>query len=327
MSLDNMLEVELFSRDKKTIWDQFIWDSNNGTLFHTRKFLNYHPNGRFIDNSLLFFKKGKLLAVFPAVILEPESGKILDSHPGASFGGFIVPKEINLKNGFELVETLVNYSKSNGFTAIDMTLPPIFYSWKIQNYIDFALLRNKFVYRKREISSFVTLDFSENDVLSSFKNEARTAVRRSQKLGIKIKVSDDFATFYQILKKNLKMRHEVDPTHSLKELILLNQLFPDKIQLYGAFLDDQMIAGVVMFCCNELVTMAFYISHEKKFQEYRPVNLLFYEIFRESIQKGFRYFDFGIFTVDMDPNWGLARFKENFGSKGIFRDSLVREGL
>ena len=318
-----MFEVELFSQDKKKIWDQFIWDSNNGTLFHTRKFLSYHPKDRFTDNSLLFFKKGKLLALFPAIILKTESGKILNSHPGASFGGFVVQKEINLKNAFELVETLVKYGQSNGYTGLDMTLPPIFYSWKIQNYIDFALLRNQFVYRKREISSFVTLDFSENDVLPAFKNEARTAVRRSQKLGIRIKKSDDFSSFYKILKKNLKMRHDVDPTHSLKELVLLNRIFPDKVQLYGAFLEDQMIAGVVMFFCNELVTMAFYISHEKKFQEYRPVNLLFYEIFRESIRKGFRYFDFGIFTVDMDPNWGLARFKENFGSKGIFRDSFV----
>jgi len=32
--------------------------------------------------------------------------------------------------------------------------------------------------------------------------------------------------------------------------------------------------------------------------------------------------DFGIFTVNEDPNMGLARFKENFGASGIFRDTL-----
>jgi hypothetical protein len=26
----------------------------------------------------------------------------------------------------------------------------------------------------------------------------------------------------------------------------------------------------------------------------------------------------------MDPNWGLGRFKENFGSRGIFRDTFIK---
>ena len=86
-----------------------------------------------------------------------------------------------------------------------------------------------------------------------------------------------------------------------------------------------MIAGVIMFHCNQLVTLAFYISHDEAFQEFRAVNLLFFEIYRISIEQGFRYLDFGIFTVNMDPNFGLARFKENFGSMGIFRDTFVWE--
>ena len=32
--------------------------------------------------------------------------------------------------------------------------------------------------------------------------------------------------------------------------------------------------------------------------------------------------DFGIFTVNGEPNMGLGRFKENFGASGIFRDTI-----
>ena len=49
---------------------------------------------------------------------------------------------------------------------------------------------------------------------------------------------------------------------------------------------------------------------------------MFYTIFKEAIQNGKKVFDFGIFTVDGEPNFGLARFKENFGASGIFRDTL-----
>lgn len=319
-----MLEIESYSSQLQETWDRFVCRSNNGTIFHTRKFLNYHPSDRFSDHSLIFRKNGKIIALFPAAILAEEDGDLLASHPGASFGGFVVPEDINLRRSFDLVENLIEYARAQRFAGIDLTLPPIFYSRKIENYLDFALFKNQFLYRKREISSFVTLDFSPDEVLQAFKPEARTAVRRAQKLDITVKKSTDFDAFYRILKRNLKMRHNVTPTHSLAELEQLHDIFPESVQLYGAFLGDQMIAGVVMFHCNRLVTLAFYISHNEEFQEYRPVNLLFYEIFRESIQQGFRYLDFGIFTVNMEPNWGLARFKENFGSKGIFRDSFRR---
>ena len=49
--------------------------------------------------------------------------------------------------------------------------------------------------------------------------------------------------------------------------------------LYGAFLEDLMIGGVVNFATNEDVILSFYISHDESFADYRAVNLLFYTIF------------------------------------------------
>ena len=64
-------------------------------------------------------------------------------------------------------------------------------------------------------------------------------------------------------------------------------------------------------------------SLNENYQEYRPINLLFYEILKDAINNNFKVFDFGIFTVNEEPNMGLAKFKENFGSSGIFRDTLA----
>ena len=62
-----------------------------------------------------------------------------------------------------------------------------------------------------------------------------------------------------ILKKNLSIRHNVFPTHSLSELVILKELYPDKINLFGAYLENEMIAGVINFIVNERVVLAFYI--------------------------------------------------------------------
>jgi len=83
-----------------------------------------------------------------------------------------------------------------------------------------------------------------------------------------------------------------------------------------------MVAGVVNFVVNDHVVLAFYISHDEAYQEFRAVNLLFYSIFDWAIQQGFRIYDFGTFTVNEEPNMGLGRFKENFGASGIFRDTI-----
>ena len=40
------------------------------------------------------------------------------------------------------------------------------------------------------------------------------------------------------------------------------------------------------------------------------------------VKEKIKVYDFGIFTVDGEPNMGLGRFKENFGASGIFRDTF-----
>ena len=316
------MEVKQFKNSDTDNWETFAKQDNRGTLFHTRRFLNYHPPERFKDHSLMFFKKEKIVALFPAAEITTHNRKMLVSHPGASFGSFVASENMSFRNTMELVNTLKSYAFEHKFNEIRTTLPPIIYRHQPSNYMDFALLKNGFSYQHREISSVLQLENSIEKSLARFRPSHRQAVRKAQRKGIQIRESTDFPAFYKILKKNLKIRHGVKPTHSLKELLLLKKLFPDKIFLHGAFLKEKMVSGIVSFIANPKVILAFYISHDEHFQESRPLNLLFSFIFEWAIQKGVHAFDFGIFTVNEEPNFGLARFKENFGASGIFRDTL-----
>jgi len=316
-----MITVKRFNNNSSA-WDNFVSSANNGTLFHTRRFLNYHHEGRFNDHSLEFYKKGKLVGVFPAALIESGDQRQLVSHPGASVGSFVVPEDLAFADALEMVEQLVDYSKRENLDGIKLTQTPTIYSKRLSHYIDFALQKNGFLYSKREISSILFLEKSIDENLSKFKSTHRTAVRKAEKSGVVVKETDDFASFYEILKKNLSIRHDVKPTHSLNELLHLKELFPDKINLFGAYIEEKMVAGVINFIATENVVLAFYISHNEDFQEVRPINLLFYKIFEWAIQKKYSVFDFGIFTVNEEPNLGLARFKENFGASGQFRDTM-----
>ncbi|GMU84990.1 MAG: hypothetical protein AMXMBFR48_02320 [Ignavibacteriales bacterium] len=306
-------------------WDEFVEKSDNGTIFHTRKFLSYHPADRFEDASLVFLKDGKPLSLLPAVAIQRTGKRILSSHSGASYGGFVYKGSFNLKEAFTVVEQTLEFAKQNGFDAIQLTLPPIIYASSYSNYLDFALFKNGFTYLKREVSSVVELSGDRESVLAMYRSEARTALKKAQSLGVEIAETERFDEYYEILKKNLRMRHNVNPTHTLDELKRLKQMYPAKIRLWGAFKDETLLAGVCNFSANDNVVLAFYISHDEEYQMYRPVNLLFYEIMNRSRDEGFKFLDFGIFTVNMEPNWGLGRFKENFGARGIFRDTFYIE--
>lgn len=315
------ITITRFDSQFEKQWDEFVNSSNNGTIFHLRRFLNYHPPGRFIDSSLIFQKKNQWLAVFPAAERMIDGKKMLISHPGASYGGWASEKPLTLQNTENIANALVNYAKNHKFDAICITFPPKTYSKSSSDYADFMLHNLGFRYKKREISSVLKLEKTAEQTHKKFSASCLRAVRKAQKHDVEIRKSDDYATYFEILKNNLSARHNVAPTHSLKEMEKLATLFPEKIHLFGAFWKQKMIAGVVMFDASPQVTLAFYISHDQNYQELRQVNLLFHSIVEWAVAKQFKFLDFGIFTVNGEPNRGLAKFKESFGADGIFRDT------
>lgn len=314
-------QVIPYSQDDVVRWDTFVQKSMNGTLFHERRFLSYHPEGRFTEHSLTLSDNTSWLALLPAALVQTTSGLTLTSHPGASFGGFIYP-HITLQKVCLWVESLVQYAKHAGLKAIRMTLPPAVYARQVSDYQEFALLQMGFCYDKRELTAVVPLLDKQTE---RWKPEARTALRKAEKSRVSIVESEDMESFYHLLWNNLQHRHGVKPTHTLEELQRLRTLYPQRIALHSAYLDKTMIAGVVSFVASTTTALGFYIADDKHYQNFRPLNLLFSRIFDWAYQKQLCWYDFGTFTLNMTPNAGLARFKESFGAQGLFRSTLKLE--
>lgn len=317
-----MFEIYRYTESNQSLWDDFVPSANNGTLFHLRSFLNYHPKSRFIDHSLLINKKGKLFSVFPAAEKNINGKRYLVSHPGSSVGSFVVPENLSIADALDLVKSLIVYSKEENFEGIRITLPPTLYQRRLSNYMDFSFISNSFKYLKRDITSILFLENSLELTADKFRSSHKRSIKKAENKGVVIRRSEDFISFYKILEKNLKIRHDVKPTHTVEEIIKIHNAFPEQCNLFAAFIGKRMVAGIINFIVNQDVVLAFYISHDEAYKEFRPVNLLFYTIFRWAIESNFKIYDFGTFTVDGNPNMGLGRFKENFGASGIFRDTI-----
>jgi len=319
-----MIKVKKLLKSNYATWDTFVLRANNGTIFHLRDFLNYHPKDRFKDFSLEFYKNNSLLSVIPAAAVLKNNKKLFVSHPGTSFASFVTREDFSIKDSFEIVEKLIDYTKNEGFDGIQLKIPPAFYSKRLSNYIEYALLSSGFNYLNREVTSTLFIEKNEKAILKKFKSSHSRAVRKSQNLGVEIKITNQVDEFFLMLEKNLKIRHGVSPTHTIEELKLLMKIFPDSINIFGAFYKNQMIAGVLNFIVKEGVALAFYISHKNEYQELRPLNLLFFNVFKWATKQKIKVYDFGTFTVSGVANMGLGRFKENFGASGVFRDSFQK---
>lgn len=324
----NPYKVSLYHplRDRAA-WKKTLLGADHATLFHTQEFLNYHPPGRFQNHHLLFREGDEPRALLTGAVRETDQGKTLVSYPGASYGGLAYPPGLSFSQAHHLVQTLLRYLRGERFKAFTLTPPPsIYISWP-SDVLAFHLLKAGFRYVKREITQAIPLYHSDRKLFDTLCNKTRTAVRKALKAGLvveeDVELSDaNLETFYPLLWDN-RRRLGVTPTHSLEELKRLRDLIPDKLSLSLVRHKRRAIAGILNFVANARVLLIFYVCHDWNYQELRPVPLLIYRSMEWARQHGYLYLDFGTSTLNMEPNWGLVKFKENFGSRGFFRDTLT----
>lgn len=320
-----MVTIRQYDRSKFEEWDNFVLQSNNGTIFHRQKFFDYHPENRFDFHHLMFYDENKLIAVLPAAVRE--EGKSLESPIGASYGG-IVLGNIKYRKNEEIVDALLEYSARQGFQKILLTPAPHLYQKRLIQDIDYALAFKGFDFERHYISHVV--EHGRGDHVAGFRSTARKYIHRYQRnpdLTVKLaNTTREFEEMYPILLEN-KVRHNARPTHTLDELLRIRELFPNEINLFAVRLKDKLIAASLNFSCNSQVLLCFYNMMQYEFEKLTPTYVVMHEVIKWSIANGFKFFDIGVSqntTAEnpMTPSYLLVDFKEQFNAKGILRSTF-----
>ena len=131
---------------------------------------------------------------------------------------------------------------------------------------------------------------------------------------IKIEPSGAWDVFWSILEKNLEVRHQSKPVHSLQEIKYLASKFPHHIQLYLGYLDEEPVVGSVVYK-KKKVWHFQYLSTVPGLPEKRfMADYLVWEL----IKQAYGSYDFiGMGTAENNgkPDEKLIYWKYSFGAE------------
>ena len=296
-------------------WDAWCAAAPEATLLHTRRFLSYHGS-RFDDRSLVIEEGGRWLGVLPAAV-HPTEPAVVVSHPGATYGGLVHGGALRGEAALQALRLAARHYAGQGHQRLQYkAVPHIYHRAPMQDDL-YALFRLGARRCRCDLSSCIDLAHrlpTSERRRRGAKKAARAGLRYAEGL-------EHAGGLWTVLQDNLARRHGARPVHTLEELQLLAQRFPQHITLHVALLGEAVLAGLVLFR-SPTVVHAQYIAASEAGHECSALDGLFEQVIAQAAASGVRYFDFGISNEDQGRvlNEGLHRFKSEFGAGGVVHE-------
>ena len=317
------ISYKKYSEEFRKDWDSFIETSINGNFLHSRSFYDQNDQNVLEDYSIIFYKKNKIIALFPALLIVEDKKRILNSYFRATYGGVIVSDKVGVKEALDIIDLIVQISRNDKINEVIIRNPFRILNKAFVDEIDYALWFHGFSINYREIEVAIKLDLDTSKVRSKYDNGTKYNVKKALSL-VSCTESTDYKLFWNILNKNLNDKHDVNPVHSLIDFKKLIELIGnDKIKLFTATYDNNIVCGLVAFVFENVIH-AQYIGVDYDFQELRPINALIDYIIEWGCKRDLKYFNLGTanFNNGKGVNEGLFHFKESFGGRGVIRESM-----
>nr|WP_231379808.1 GNAT family N-acetyltransferase [Flavobacterium sp. CG_9.1] len=139
--------------------------------------------------------------------------------------------------------------------------------------------------------------------------------RKVEELDVELVEEQELESFWElVLEPRLLEKHNAKPVHTLQEITVLKEKFPNNIRQFSAYYDGTIIAGITLFE-TETVVKSQYGATTKKGEELRALDFLFITLIKKYKQEGKLFFDMGIVNDANEKGYhaGLLKQKEELG--------------
>lgn len=309
-----MISVVRYRDNLRGIWDDFCRNAKNPLFIFERNFMEYHKD-RFLDHSLLFYDDDEVIAILPM----NESSDELFSHAGLTYGGFITNGKMKQHTMNECMEVLILYAREKGFKGITYKAIPHIYHVQPAEEDRYALFLNNAEIIKMEPATVVKLSHP-----LKMPKGRKAQISRAKREGVEVRIltdKKDFDQFMDLENRVLGKYHDAHAVHSGNEMYLLYSLFPEAIHLYGAFQQEELIAGAIIYEYGQLIHTT-YLAASDVARTNGALDLTISAMLNDYKDKKI-WFDFGISSENGGRlmNLGLIAQKEGFGGRTNIYDT------
>lgn len=313
------MRIVEYSADKAVQWDDFVESSRNGTFLFKRPYMDYHQD-RFVDASLLFYdEKDLLIGVLPANVRADEA--LIQSHGGLTYGGLVLSHRCQLLDVRDMMLLAAKHYLQRGLRMWQYKPVPYIYHRYPSDEYAYWLFRSEAVLQSRAVSSAISLRSSEHTKLWHRKIKHKAC----EQLMLHEDCMEHLSAFWKIVNEVLQSRHQAKPVHSVAEIALLHERFPENVKFFSVTNEDgDVITGIVLFVTDEVVHVQYMEAGEEA-RRRRALDWLMQKLIPRYEKAGKHYFEFGISTEQGGAylNEGLAYQKEGFGGRGVCYDSYL----
>lgn len=297
-------------------WNRFVARSDNGTIFHSFQFLNYHKE-KFKNAEILGVKEnGEIVCG----IVYCSDGTSIRSPFGASYGGFIFDKRKGYKTVKDCISLILEFiiKKYSGQT-IKLVQPPCYVSEKMNSIVDYVLLESGF----RIVNSDATAVILAQENLK-YKGMTLRNLKKIEKsnrgFDVELCQNGKQEKFWRVLEKTFK-KHGTVSTHTLEEWQYLVDKNSGDIFSSVLTVENEPIAGLGMIKLNSTSMMTFYICSDSEYNELQPTSYLLDKQIEFCKQNNIKFLDLGTCSVNMISRPNIFEFKEGFDSTIYLRNS------
>lgn len=307
-----MFTIKRYTPADKQKWDRYVACARNATFLFYRDYMDYHAD-RFTDYSLLFYIGNHLHSILPANIV----GSTLYSHQGLTYGGLVMDNDVTASDVVELFHELNEWLRAVGITrVVYKPVPWVYHQYASEEdlYPLYWICKARII--SRDIGTVIFMQQHQR-----WRKDRRRCLRKAKSKGVVVKRENNLRGFWIVLETNLQDRHGVRPVHTVEEIELLHQRFPDNIVLYNAYYNGDLVAGM-MFYLSPQVLHGQYCSSTPLGKEIGAVDAIYEKAMFEDF-KDWTYLDLGRSTEGDGSilNSGLIAQKEGFGGRAICYDT------
>jgi len=291
------MKIETIQTDL-TNWDTYVENHPQGTIYHKSGWKNIIESHFGKKTHYLLARDDQAVrGVLPLVeFSSPLFGSFIISVPYVNYGGLLFSndqaREALLKEADRIRDDRKAESVELRHVGADLNGLPV---------------------KTQKVTFFLDLPGDSEELLAAFKAKLRSQIRRPMKEGMYAKsggqeLLDDYYAVFSI-----NMRDLGTPVYDRRFFSAIFEHTPENCHIVTVYTPDHKCVGAAFLIGYRWRMEIPWASTLKEYNRYSPNMLLYWEVLKLAIEKGYKQFDFGRCSKE----GGTYRFKKQWGATEI----------